>query len=379
MKIRTIALVPAYEPDEKMLTLIDELKTKGFEIVVVDDGSGRDYEEIFEKAEQKAVVLTHNTNRGKGAALKTGLNYIYKYMAYSETSNTEMGQVRTSGKDAVIVTVDADGQHTPEDALRIAKIAEARKGALVLGSRSFTGDVPARSMMGNTITRHVYSLATGVSVRDTQTGLRAFGRSMIPELLSIEGERYEYEINMLLELAREGTPIIEEDIETVYIENNKSSHFNTVKDSFKIYREIIKFSASSLIAFLIDYTAFAALLLITGSMALSNGIAISNIGARILSSVVNYSINRKIVFGSNAKVSTSALQYFLLAGIILIGNTLVLSAFTTTLGINSMIAKIMTELVFFSISWTVQKYVIFYKGDAYEQANENFNSIHDCT
>lgn len=379
MKIRTIALVPAYEPDEKMLTLIDELKTKGFEIVVVDDGSGRDYEEIFEKAEQKAVVLTHGTNRGKGAALKTGLNYIYKYMAYSETSNTEMGQIRTSGKDAVIVTVDADGQHTPEDALRIAKIAEARKGALVLGSRSFTGDVPARSMMGNTITRHVYSLATGVAVRDTQTGLRAFGRSMIPELLSIEGERYEYEINMLLELAREGTPIIEEDIETVYIEDNKSSHFNTVKDSFKIYKEIIKFSASSLISFLIDYTAFAALLLATGSMGLSNGIVISNIAARVLSSVANYSINRKLVFGSNAKVSTSALQYFLLAGIILIGNTLVLSTFTTTLGINSMIAKIMTELVFFSISWTVQKYVIFYKGDAYEQANENFNSIHDCT
>lgn len=379
MKNRTIALVPAYEPDEKMLTLIDELKTKGFEIVVVDDGSGRDYEEIFEKAEQKAVVLTHDNNRGKGAALKTGLNYIYKYMAYSETSNTELGQIRTTGKDAVIVTVDSDGQHTSEDALRIAKIAGAKKGALVLGSRAFTGDVPARSMMGNTITRHVYSLATGVAIRDTQTGLRAFGRSMIPELLSIEGERYEYEINMLLELAREGTPIIEEDIETVYIEGNKNSHFNTLKDSFKIYKEIIKFSASSLIAFLIDYILFAVLMMATGALGPANGLIISNIGARILSSIANYSINKKMVFRSDVKVSTSALQYFLLAAIILIGNTLVLSTFTTTLGINSMLAKIMTELVFFSISWTVQKYVVFYKGDADEQGNENINSIHNCT
>ena len=379
MKIRTIALVPAYEPDTKMLTLIDELKTKGFEIVVVDDGSGADYEDIFEKAEQKAVVLTHNTNKGKGAALKTGLNYIYKYMAYSETEKTATGTVRTSGKDSVIVTVDADGQHTPDDALRIAKISEAKNGALVLGSREFTGDVPARSMVGNTITRHVYSLATGVDIRDTQTGLRAFGRCMIPELLEIEGERYEYEINVLLELAREGRPIIEEDIETVYIEDNKSSHFDTIKDSFKIYKEIIKFSASSFIGFLIDYIAFAALMLTTGAAGLAHGLIISNIGARVLSSVANYSINRKLVFKSKAKVMTSALQYFLLAGIILIGNTIVLSTFTGTLGMNSMLAKVLTEMLFFFISWTVQKYVIFYKGDRYEQGKESFNSIHDCT
>ena len=379
MKIKTIALVPAYEPDDKMLSLIDELGERGFEIVVVDDGSGRDYEEIFEKAEQKAVVLTHNTNRGKGAALKTGLKYIYKYMAYSETRNTELGSIRTSGKDAVIVTVDADGQHTPEDAMRIAKIAEARKGALVLGSRTFAGDVPVRSMMGNTITRHVYSFATGLDVRDTQTGLRAFGRSLIPKMLEIEGDRYEYEINMLLELAREGIPIIEEDIETVYIEGNKSSHFNTIKDSFKIYKEIIKFSASSFAAFLIDYVLFAAFMMATGALGLANGLIISNVGARLLSSVANYSINKKMVFKSDAKVSTSAFQYFLLAAIILIGNTVVLSTFTTTLGINSMVAKVMTEMMFFFISWTVQKYVIFYKGDIYEQGNENLNSIHDCT
>ena len=184
---------------------------------------------------------------------------------------------------------------------------------------------------------------------------------------------------MLLELAREGRPIIEEDIETVYIEGNKSSHFDTVKDSFKIYKEIIKFSASSFIGFLIDYIAFAALMLTTGAAGLAHGLIISNIGARVLSSLANYSINRKLVFKSKAKVSTSALQYFLLAGIILIGNTIVLSTFTGTLGMNSMLAKVLTEMLFFFISWTVQKYVIFYKGDRYEQGKESFNSIHDCT
>ena len=167
---------------------------------------------------------------------------------------------------------------------------------------------------------------------------------------------------MLLDLAREGTPIIEEDIETVYIENNESSHFNTIKDSFRIYKEIIKFSASSFIGFLVDYIAFAALTVLTGAAGLAHALIISNVGARLISSTVNYNINRRLVFRSKAKVASSALQYFLLAGIILIGNTIVLSTLTGTLGINSMLAKVMTEIIFFFISWTVQKYVIFFNG-----------------
>lgn len=358
---RYIALIPAYEPDEKMTDTIRELKAKGFDIVVVDDGSGSACEELFLKAEEDAVVLTHETNRGKGAALKTGMEYIYKYMSYTKAVKTPGGQALTTGKGAVIVTVDADGQHLAEDAFRVARIAEANRNALVLGSRAFSGDVPARSMVGNTITRHVYSLATGVSVHDTQTGLRAFGREMIPRLLEIKGERYEYEINMLLELAKSGTPIIEEEIETVYEDGNKSSHFRTVSDSFKIYKEILKFSASSLVSFLIDYVMYGILIALTAAAGLSHSLIISNIGARLVSSVVNYSINRKFVFNSNSNIHKSALQYFMLAAVILIGNTIVLSTLVNTMGIGSMQAKLITEIIFFFISWTVQKYLIFYR------------------
>lgn len=357
---RRIALMPAYEPDGKMLALIDDLIDIGFEVVVVDDGSGEEYATLFCKAENKAIVLTHESNRGKGAALKTGMKYIYKYMAYNEAVMTDGGLKSISGKDAVIVTVDADGQHLPEDALRIVEIAERNRGSLVLGGRAFTGDVPARSMMGNTITRHVYSLATGVKVGDTQTGLRAFSRDMIPDLLQIDGDRYEYEINMLLWLADEGVPIIEEEIETVYLEGNASSHFDTLRDSFKVYKEIIKFSTSSFTGFLIDYVMFAMLLAITDEAGIASALVISNVGARVVSATANYAINRSFVFRSKARVVTSALQYFLLAIIILTGNTIVLSALTTSFGINSMIAKVMTEILFFFISWTVQKYVIFF-------------------
>lgn len=361
MRNRFIALIPAYEPDEKILKLSDELIGKGFDIVIVDDGSGMQYAELFEKLSQQTTVLTHKQNRGKGAALKTGLAYINKYMAYTESVLTPSGSETVSGRDAVIVTVDADGQHLPEDVHRVAEISAQRRDALVLGSRALSDDIPARSRFGNTVTRHVYSAATGVHIHDTQTGLRAFHRSMIPRLLDIEGDRYEYEINMLMQLAAEGVPIIEERIETVYENNNSGSHFRTVRDSFRVYKEILKFSASSLASFAIDYCMYALLLAATGAAGMANGLIVSNIGARIVSGTANYTMNRRLVFKSRAGFARSALQYVLLAGFILAGNTIVLSMFVGTLGMNRLIAKLVTEIIFFAISWTVQKYVIFFK------------------
>lgn len=371
MRNRLIALIPAYEPDVKILGLTDELREKGFDIVVVDDGSGPDYGQIFGELAEEATVLTHAANRGKGAALRTGLEYINKYMAYSETVLTASGAVSVSGRDAVIVTVDADGQHLPDDVLRVAEIAASRPDALVLGSRALDEDVPARSRLGNTVTRHVYSAVTGVHVHDTQTGLRAFHRSMIPRLLGIEGDRYEYEINMLMQLAADGVPIIEERIETVYEDNNSGSHFRTLQDSFRVYKEILKFSASSLASFAIDYCMYALLLALTGAAGMTGGLIISNIGARLVSGTANYIMNKKLVFKSRTGYAKSAAQYILLAAFILAGNTVMLSTLAGTLGMNSLIAKLITEATFFAISWTVQRYVIFHA----EESGETYGSV----
>lgn len=370
MNNRYIALIPAYEPDKKIKGLIDELIEKGFDIVVVDDGSGPDFAELFEELSRKATVLTHSENRGKGAALKTGLNYINKYMAYTESVLTPAGAVTVSGRDAVIVTVDADGQHLPDDVRRVAEISAQRRDALVLGSRALSEDIPARSRFGNTVTRHVYSAATGIHIHDTQTGLRAFHRSLIPRLLKIEGDRYEYEINMLMQLASEGVPIIEERIETVYENNNSGSHFRTVRDSFRVYREILKFSASSLASFAIDYGMYALLLAVTGAAGIANNLIISNIGARLVSGTANYIMNKRLVFRSRTGFARSAAQYFLLAAFILAGNTIVLSTLAGTLGINRFAAKLITEVIFFAISWTVQKYVIFFREESDDTGSE---------
>ena len=370
MRNRYIALIPAYEPERKLIGLTADLKEKGFDIVVVDDGSGPEYKDIFGELEQQATVLTHSQNRGKGAALKTGLRYINKYMAYTESVKTAAGTASVSGRDAIIVTVDADGQHLPDDVLRVAEISANRRDALVLGSRALGRDIPARSRFGNTVTRHVYSAATGVRVHDTQTGLRAFHRSLIPRLLEIEGDRYEYEINMLMKLAAEGVPVIEERIETVYENNNSGSHFRTVRDSFRVYKEILKFSASSIASFAVDYCMYALLLAATGAAGIANGLILSNIGARLVSGTVNYTLNKRLVFRSRTGFAKSAAQYAMLAAFILAGNTIVLSTLVGTLGINSLAAKLITEAVFFAISWTVQKYVIFFREDSGAESNE---------
>ncbi len=337
-----IALIPAYEPTPLMLELLSELWVQGIEAVVIDDGSGADFAELFRQAAEYATVLHHAMNRGKGCAIKTGLAYIQEHF----------------GTDCVVVTMDADGQHRVADAGKLCMTAEEHPGELILGSRKLGANVPLRSRFGNTVTRFVFRLSTGKSVYDTQTGLRAFCSDMIPRLLMVEGERYEYEMNVLLTCAREEVLIREVEIETIYMDGNSSSHFDTLKDSYRVYKEILKFSASSFVSFLVDYGLYSILSIATASLG-SRGLIASNIGARVISASVNYSINRNLVFQSDAKAGKTFLQYAVLAAVILTGNTLVLSLLVNTLGVNRYLAKLCTEMLFFTISWLVQKYLIF--------------------
>ncbi|MBE5999203.1 MAG: glycosyltransferase [Sarcina sp.] len=337
-----IALIPAFEPDRILLEIAEELKRMDLEVLVVDDGSGPGFSEIFEEMEKEAVVLHHDSNRGKGAALKTGLKYIRD--RYTEPY--------------AVVTVDADGQHRTADVMRILLAVPAAEDSLILGSRRFTGKVPLRSRLGNVLTRLVYRAAAGVRVYDTQTGLRAFSHKLVDRLLEIDGDRYEYEMNVLMAFAKDRRTIREIPIETVYLDGNTSSHFDVLRDSFRIYREILKFSVSSFAGFLTDFAMYCFLLALTGNLVLSN------IAARLVSAAVNYTLNRKFVFQSGAPVGRSVTQYAALAAAILAGNTIFLKGLSS-LGWNSYAAKIMTEIIFFALSWVMQKHVIFRRKEVY--------------
>lgn len=220
-------LIPAYKPDEKLVELCALLLThEDLTVVVVDDGSGEECRPVFEALDPRVRLISYPVNKGKGGALKTGIRYIHDELPDC----------------ACLVTADADGQHRYEDIRRVMAECEQHPGALVIGGRRFdTDNVPLRSRMGNAITRFVYRLVSGVRVYDTQTGLRGFDRKGMEMFADTNGDRYEYEINVLLEAAAAKMPIREIEIKTVYIEENKSSHFNAVKDSWRIYKCIFAF------------------------------------------------------------------------------------------------------------------------------------------
>lgn len=339
-----IALIPAYEPDLQMVALVKHTREQGMLAIVIDDGSGAAYTDIFQQVSGLASVLTHAENYGKGCALKTGMQYVQKHFQEPYT----------------VVTMDADGQHQIADAVRVCDAAEKNPDSLILGSRRLQGNIPLRSQFGNTATRFVYRKTTGLHVRDTQTGLRAFSHKLLPKLLEISGERYEYEMNVLLAFAKEGIPIVEIEITTIYIDNNAGSHFDTVKDSYRIYRDILKYSASSFLSFLLDYVLYSLFAVFTAGLG-SASLTVSNLTARVLSAGVNFGINRKFVFQSEKNLQKSALQYVTLAAVILLGNTLVLNFFVRQAGLNRFAAKLITEITFFALSWLVQRFVIFRK------------------
>lgn len=338
-------MIPAYQPTDLLLPLLKEAKACDFHLVIVNDGSDQSTELIFQLAAQYGIILHHLANKGKGRAIKTGLSYIQEHYP----------------ADCVVVTMDADGQHRVSDARRICRIAQNHPEAIILGSRKLKENVPLRSQFGNTATRFVYRISTGQKIWDTQTGLRAFSVRLIPYLLSIPGERYEYEMNVLLSCSRTGIPICEEEIDTIYIDDNASSHFDTVKDSFRIYVEILKFSAASLISFLVDYGLYCLLTILTAGIGSIQSIWISNIGARLISAAINYTLNRKLVFRSKENLSQSAIKYTLLACLILSGNTIVLSLLADQIGMNRYMAKLATELFFFLVSWAIQRKFIFHE------------------
>ena len=339
-----VALVPSYEPDFNLLEVANDLLENDFDVVVVNDGSEEEYNEVFDKLPKEVHYLSYATNGGKGYALKYGMKYIKEHF-----------------DDCVIVTLDSDAQHKVKDAIRICEECEfLEKDALILGSRYFDKKAPFKSRFGNFMARTSFLLSTHHKIYDTQTGLRAFKSNLLDMMINVKGDRYEYEMNVLLESIKREIPIKEVKIETIYIDNNSGSHYNPFKDTMKIFKEVIKFSASSLIAFGIDYAAYALLTLIPNEI--PYWLIMCNIIARIISASINFTINYKLVFKSKNNVYFAILKYTLLALFILGCGTLFLWLLVDKAGVNKYLAKILVEVTMFIISWLIQRLFVFRRG-----------------
>lgn len=357
-------IVPSLDPDKNLNMVVDGMTAAGFNnIILVDDGSHEECKEPFRKAvseHPQCVLLVHEVNRGKGCALKTAFAYILDNMPDVDGA----------------ITIDSDGQHTPEDAIRLADKMQECPDDIVFGCRNFDEEqVPFHNKIGNKITAGVFKAFFGMAISDAQTGLRGFPRKYLKELTEeVEGERYEYESNMLMYMSEKNIPFSEIKIKTLYIDDNSSSHFNVVKDSIRIYKPILakatsfKYVISSALGTVIDATAFTILNSALRDISkiwvqtlLTTGIS------RLLSAIFNYVLNYKWVFKSNESMGKSAVKYFTTA-ICQYGASYVLCALVFSLaakvgivGFGRTILKLLVDFVLFIISYKVQKKWVFKK------------------
>lgn len=341
-------IIPSLNPDKNLLNLVNELYDNGFDdIVIVNDGSDEEHLKYFPNTERMpfCTVLKHCRNRGKGAALKTAFEF------FSE--NRE-------GKDGV-VTIDGDGQHLTNDiAACVDKMLES--GKVVLGVRDFSEEsVPRKSRIGNRITRTVFKLFCGLNISDSQTGLRAIPAEAVGEIVNVKGQRYEYETNMLLEFKKRHIDFSEQPIDTVYINGNAGSHFRPFVDSIRIYKLILSFAFSSLFSMLVELAVFylALRFFFKGTY----DVLLATVLSRVISSIFNFSFNRKKVFDGEGGLGRSLFRYILLAIPLAAASMGSIKGLSLLVGAESAVIKtllkMLVDTILFFVSFRVQQNWVF--------------------
>ena len=348
-------VIPSYEPDDRFITLLRDFDAKEMgPVIIVNDGSSEQYDPIFKEAESIITrlggkLISYRPNRGKGRALKTAFSYISENMP-----------------DAIgCVTADSDGQHTSSCITKIMDTLIANPDNLVLGVRVFNKkDIPWKSWFGNTVTIKVFSYVAGMRVSDTQSGLRGIPFKFMKELIDCKGERFEYEMQMLLECAGR-YDLTEVPIETIYeSKENHQTHFKPIRDSLRIYKilgkKFIKFVFASVSSFVIDIILFYLFVLLFKDAFPVLYVTMATVGARVISAIYNYFINYKFVFKSRASRATSLTKYALLAIIQMSLSAGIVSLIVRFFpGCWETLVKAIVDMILFLISYAVQQRFVF--------------------
>ncbi len=361
---RCAIVLPSLDPDAKFKKVLEGLVNRGFEhIVIVNDGSSADNLHWFEEAAQHDVctVLHHEVNKGKGRALKNAFAYVADNLPEVEG----------------VITIDGDGQHLLEDIIACGeRMLETGEG-VVLGCRDFNQPgIPPRSVAGNKTTSRFFKLLFNIRLADTQTGLRAIPAKYIRDFCDIDGERFEYETNMLLNMKRMGIPFIEQPIATVYDPDDYSSHYNAVKDSMRIFKVMFRFLASgsgfryiisAICSWIVDNGLYLLLLSLLGMRFSTAAMAstAAQVIARALSSIFNFNMNDLYVFRSKENYWKAMGKYYCLClpqtFVTVVCLTALISALNISVPIIATLVKIILELVIFIISYFIQNKWVFKK------------------
>ena len=212
--MQVVVVIPAYQAAATIRDVITRTQATlpPAQLIVVDDGSTDGTGDAGRGTH--TTLVTHPRNRGKGAALRTGI------------------REATARGASVVVTIDADAQHPPEEIPRLLQPILEGRSDLVLGARKRDQAMPISRRFTNWLSATLASRIGGQPVRDAQTGFRAFTRE-VAERVQPAGNRYEYEANFLLDALRAGFRVVSVDVPTIY---GARSHFRAWGDTWRMAR-----------------------------------------------------------------------------------------------------------------------------------------------
>ena len=336
-------VIPAHQPDIGLIDLVNQLSSHPFRrIIVVNDGSDQGSAEVIDQLKDMdaVIVLCHETNLGKGAALKTA----FRYLAENDSGHTRC-----------VITLDADGQHSVEDILTVARRAVSDGDKMIIGVRSFSDKVPLRSRFGNLLTRDILRWTLQVDLSDTQSGLRCMPLDFAGETLNIAADRSEFELECILLAKRKKLPVVQLPIQTIYLDDNASSHFRPIVDSVRIYMVFVRYLFVSVTSFLLDITFF------TLFYYLSSHIIGSTYAARVLSGAFNFYFNKHAAFRAQDKSRyiPEAIGYVALALSIATLSGLLVVWLTSITGWLPPLVKVLVDTNLFFLSFLIQRFIIF--------------------
>ncbi len=327
MNFLKIVLISTFEPDTSFVSFLKELKEIGVEVLVIDDGSTISFQKTFEEAERLVKVIHHEFSKGKGACIKTGLEYI---KANCHTNYC-------------VTTMDYQKKYAIEDVKAVLEEATRNPNAYVLGAKRRTKDTSKIKKLSSEAMRLAYQKKTGKDIYDTQAGLRAFTNNLTDFLLNIKGNHFDYEINCLLKCA-------EQNIEIKEVALTKEEQILLEKKEIKTpEKEIFTFAMFPCIGIAIDFVLFLILFLF------SKQAILSNIFARIISSFINFSRDKKQIYKEEASTSKVAKYYFLFVGGILLANTLIIAFLTSVFNLPVIFAKIITEIAIYAMCFSIKE------------------------
>ena len=350
-KLRDLVLIiPSLNPDDKLVKTVRSMIEGGFShILIVNDGSDKAHMGPFKWAElqPECEVAGYEENHGKGYALKYAYQYVLDHYSFAKG----------------VVTADGDGQHSAEDTVNVGLKLLEDPSKYVFGCRDFSDPaVPAHNRFGNVTTRLVFRYLLGAKVSDCQTGLRALGTENLPKFLKVDGDRFEYESNAIMKAGSFGVEFAEIPIKTLYLDDNKSSHFRVIKDSYRIYKPILMYIASSIGAEFVDLLVFTILSVLLDEMHAAGYILIATVGARVCSSTFNFFFNKNLVFKAEGHSARSVLRYYATAASMMLLSYGLVTGLTLLFGAEGLLVTLLKaciDLFLFFVNFRIQKVWVF--------------------